>query len=209
MEKTGVIVVDVQGDFTTFKKGSLAVDQTGQDYIDKVKAAVKAFKEKGVNIFATQDWHPETHISFFTNTAGKQPFDTIEVDGRTQILWPPHCVQGTKNAELLLNKAFFTKIIQKGCHPEYDSYSGFQDDGGIQTQLDKVLKSHGITSLIVFGLATDFCVKATAMDARANGYQTTVIKGLCKGVAQESTSQALEEMKKAGVDILAEFEFSA
>jgi nicotinamidase/pyrazinamidase len=197
----GVIVVDIQGDFTTMKKGSLAVKGTDKDFIDKVRKATDALKKKGYLIFATQDWHPKDHISFYTNHKGKKPFEVIKINGRTQVLWPPHCVQGTDNAKLLLDKGLFVAVVKKGQDKNFDSYSGFKDDGGAKTGMDKILKKNGIKKLIIYGIATDYCVKATAVDAADAGYKVTVIEGLCKGVAPKTTAQALKEMKAKGIAI--------
>lgn len=200
--KTGVIVVDVQGDFTLIKKGSLAVPGTKQAYIDKVLTATKQFKIKGYKIFATQDYHPADHISFFTSHEKKAVYETIEIKGRTQILWPPHCVKETPNAGILINNNLFDAIVQKGMDPKYDSYSGFFDDNGAKTGLDDILRSHKITTLVVYGLATDYCVKATAMDAVKSGYEVILIKDLCKGVAEDTTRDALKEMESHGIKII-------
>ncbi len=202
----GVIVVDVQGDFTTAKKGSLAVPGTDDGFIAKVQEATEALKKKGLPIFATQDWHPKDHISFCTNHSGKKPFDTIQVSGKTQVLWPPHCVQGTENANILLDKNLFVAVVQKGKDKRFDCYSGFVDDGGTKTELDAILKKNNIKEVIVYGIATDYCVKATAIDAANAGYKVTVIEGLCKGVAPDTTKKALEEMKAKGITIKDELE---
>jgi nicotinamidase/pyrazinamidase len=197
--KIGVIVVDLQGDFTTLKKGSLAVEGTDQCYLDKVAAATKALRKKGYPIFATQDWHPADHVSFYTSHKGKKAFDVIDVAGKKQVLWPPHCVQKTKNAKLLLDNKMFVAVVQKGKDQKHDSYSGFQDDGGAQTEMNQLLKKNDIQEIIVYGLATDYCVKATALDAAKVGYKVTVIEGLSRGVAPDTTAKALEEMKQMGV----------
>jgi len=204
--KTGVIVVDIQGDFTTWKQGSLAVPGTDAAFIKKVEEATKRLAEAGFPIFATQDWHPADHISFYTNHPGKKPFEAIQIDGRTQVLWPPHCVQGTENARILLNPRYFLAVVRKGQNPRFDSYSGFQDDGGQKTEMDSLLRQHGIRKVIVYGIATDYCVKATALDALANGYQVVVIEGLCKGVAPETSTKALEEMKQKGAIVMKELD---
>ena len=201
-----VIVVDVQGDFTTAKKGSLAVPGTDDAFIAKVQKATEALKKKGLPVFATQDWHPKDHISFHTNHEGKKPFDTIQVSGKTQVLWPPHCVQGTENANVLLDKNLFVAVVQKGKDKKFDSYSGFQDDGGAKTELNDLLKKSNIKEVIVYGIATDYCVKATAIDAADAWYKVTVIEGLCKGVAPETTTKALEEMKAKGITVKKELE---
>ena len=199
--KIGVIVVDIQGDFTTWKKGSLAVEGTDKAFIDKVKRATSGLSKKGYVMFATQDWHPKDHISFFTNHPGKKAFEAIQIDGRTQVLWPPHCVQNTENAKVLVDNKLFKAIVKKGKDKRFDSYSGFKDDGGAKTAMDDLLKKRDIKELIVYGIATDYCVKATAMDAVNAGYNVTVIEGLCKGVAPDTTAKALQEMKDKGIKI--------
>ena len=205
-EKVGVIVVDMQGDFTTWKNGSLAANGTDQVFVEKVEKATRMLKKRGYPIFATQDWHPVEHASFYLNHAGKEPFETIQLDGRTQILWPPHCVQETENAKILLNQNLFVTIVQKGKDKRYDSYSGFQDDGGNKTEMDQILKKNGIKALIVYGIATDYCVKATAIDAADAGYKVTVVEGLSKGVAPDTTARALEEMKANGITVVKELD---
>ena len=197
----GVIVVDMQGDFTTWKNGSLAVADTDQAFVEKVQKATVALSNRGYPIFGTQDWHPARHVSFFTNHENKKPFEAIKIEDRTQVLWPPHCVQGTENARVLVDNNLFLAIVKKGKDIRYDSYSGFQDDGGARTEMDRILKRNGIEELIVYGIATDYCVKATAMDAVAAGYKVTVIEGLSKGVAPDTTAKALEEMAAAGIEI--------
>lgn len=199
--KLGVIVVDLQGDFTTLKKGSLAVEGTDQAYVDQVRQATESLRKKGYPIYATQDWHPADHVSFYTNHPGKKAFDVIDVAGKKQVLWPPHCIQKTENAAVLLDSKMFAGIVKKGKHQKYDSYSGFQDDGGARTELNQLLKKAGIKEVIIYGLATDYCVKATALDAVRAGYKVTVIEGLSKGVAPDSTLKALEEMTQKGVTI--------
>lgn len=200
-QNVGVIVVDVQGDFTTWKNGSLAVPGTDKAFVDKVQAATESLKKKGHPVFATQDWHPKDHVSFCTNHEGKKPFETISIDGKTQVLWPAHCVQDSENAGCLLDKSLFLAVVQKGRDKKFDSYSGFQDDGGTKTGLDDLLKKNAIKELIVYGIATDYCVKATAIDAANAGYKVTVIEDLCRGVAPESTTVALKEMADKGVVI--------
>jgi nicotinamidase/pyrazinamidase len=205
-QQSGVIVVDMQGDFTTYKNGSLAVNGSDKAFVDKVQKATQELSAKGYMIFGTQDWHPENHISFYSNHAGKKPFEAIQIEGRTQVLWPPHCVQGTENARVLIDNNLFLAIVKKGQDKKYDSYSGFQDDGGAKTEMNEILHKNGIKELIVYGIATDYCVKATAIDAVDAGYKVTVIEGLSKGVAPETTAKALEEMKAKGITIKAELD---
>jgi nicotinamidase/pyrazinamidase len=197
--KVAVVVVDVQGDFTTYHKGSLAVKGTDKAYLDAVVKATVALKKAGLPIYATQDWHPKNHMSFASNHPGKKPFQAIKLaDGRTQVLWPNHCVQGTPGAKVLLKKALFVKIVRKGMNPKYDSYSGFKDDGGAKTVLEKTLKAAGVKTLIVYGIATDYCVKATVMDGLAAGFKVVVVQDLCRGVAPKTSQAAWQAMKKAG-----------
>jgi nicotinamidase/pyrazinamidase len=195
-------VTDIQGDFTELKHGSLAVKGTDQRFIDKVLAATNRLKEKGVAIFATQDWHPSNHISFFTTYPGKKAFEVISRNGKAQVLWPPHCVQGSEGAKILLDEKLFDAIVRKGTQIEFESYSGFQDDGGNKTTLHSTLQAWGIERLIIYGIATDYCVRASALDAVALGYQVVMVKGLSRGVAPETTNHALEEMKQRGVMVL-------
>jgi nicotinamidase/pyrazinamidase len=205
-QKIGVIVVDLQGDFTTYKNGSLAVEGTDEAFVNKVQKVTQELSAKGYPIFGTQDWHPGDHISFFSNHSGKKPFEAIQIEGRTQVLWPPHCVQETENARVLVDNNLFLAIVKKGKDKKFDSYSGFQDDGGAKTEMNRILQKNGIKELIVYGIATDYCVKATAIDAVAAGYKVTVIEGLSKGVAPDTTAKALEEMKAKGIIIKADLE---
>jgi nicotinamidase/pyrazinamidase len=200
--KIGVIVVDIQGDFTKLKDGSLAVDGTDEAYVKTVEENTKGLKETGFPIYATQDWHPANHVSFFNNHSGKKAFDVIRVHEKDQVLWPPHCLQNTPGAEILLDWKLFKAVVKKGTDPEYDSYSGFRDDGGKKTEMDRLLKKDGIRKLIVYGIATDYCVRATALDGAAAGYQVVLIKTLCRGVAPDTSQKALEEMKAKGIVVL-------
>jgi nicotinamidase/pyrazinamidase len=204
--KIGVIVVDVQGDFTTWKEGSLAVNGTDRAFVEKVRKATETLSREGYLIFGTQDWHPANHISFYTNHPGKKVFEVIKIGERTQVLWPPHCVQGTENARVLVDNNLFMAIVKKGTDPKYDSYSGFQDDGGAKTEMDQILKRNGIQKLVIYGIATDYCVQATAIDAADAGYEVAVIEGLCKGVAPESSAKALKEMEAKGIAVLKELD---
>ncbi|MBM4340928.1 MAG: isochorismatase family protein [Deltaproteobacteria bacterium] len=200
--KIGVIVVDVQGDFTTFKNGSLAVEGTDEAYLKAVEENTKKLKAAGFPIYATQDWHPRNHISFFTNHSGKKAFDVIKLNNRDQVLWPPHCVQETSGAEILLDKRLFNAVVKKGMDSKFDSYSGFQDDGGKITEMDRSLKKDRIKRVVIYGIATDYCVRATALDAVATGYQVIMIKNLSRGVAPDTSRKAIEEMRAKGVVIL-------
>jgi nicotinamidase/pyrazinamidase len=201
-DRTAVIVVDVQGDFTQLRQGSLAVDGTDQAYLDEVTAETRRLKALGLPVFATQDWHPSDHISFFTNHQGKSAFDTLDLGDREQILWPPHCVQNSRNAEILVDNGLFEAVVKKGMDPEYDSYSGFFDDGGRSTGLDTLLRNRGIQRLIIYGLTTDYCARFTALDARSLGFEVDLVPALCRGVAEETTRAALDEMAAVRVGFI-------
>jgi len=198
----GVIVVDVQGDFTTWKKGSLAVNGTDETFVKKIEETTKALGQEGFLVFGTQDWHPGDHISFFTNHEGKKPYEVIQIEGRTQVLWPPHCIKGTQNARILVDNNLFLAVVKKGQDTRYDSYSGFQDDGGAKTEMSKILKRNMVRKVVVYGIATDYCVKATAVDAARAGFKVIVVEDLCRGVAPDTSVKALEEMKAEGITVL-------
>jgi nicotinamidase/pyrazinamidase len=198
-EKIGVNVVDIQGDFTQLKNGSLAVEGTDEAYIRAVEENTKKLKEAGFPIYATQDWHPANHASFFTNHKGKKAFDVIKLHGKDQVLWPPHCVQSTPGAEILLDKKLFKAVVRKGMDPQYDSYSGFQDDGGKKTNMENLLKQDKINKVVIYGIATDYCVRATSLDAIAAGYKVIVIKNLCRGITPDTSQKAIGEMKAKGI----------
>jgi len=200
--KTGVIVTDIQGDFTELMHGSLAVKGTDQGYVDRVLAATNRLKAKGFFIFATQDWHPKNHISFYTTHPGKKPFEVISRNGKKQVLWPPHCVQGSEGAKLLLDEKLFDATVHKGTQMEFESYSGFQDDEGNKTPLHRILQAWEIKRIIIYGLATDYCVRASSLDAVALGYQVVMVKDLSRGVAPETTKKAIEELQQAEVQLL-------
>ena len=201
-ESTGVIVVDVQADFTELKSGSLAVPGTDADYISAVQRSTQQFSQQGLRIYFTQDWHPPDHVSFFTNNPGTEPLQVKEIDGRPQVMWPPHCVQNTAGAEILITLDTSFQTVRKVMDPQYDSYFGFADDGGMKTELDSTLQKDGIKKVIIYGLATDYCVKATALDALDAGYEVDLILDLCHGVSPDTTAEAIEEMKAKGVTIV-------
>jgi nicotinamidase/pyrazinamidase len=195
---TAVIVVDVQHDFTEARNGALAVQGANDFYLQKVTEASNLFGEAGYFVVATQDYHPSQHISFAT-THNMEPFQTLVIQNRPQMLWPDHCVQMSEGSEILIPKEYLHYIQQKGMSPEVDSYSGFLDEGHTHTGLHDVLSSKGIQTLIVYGLATDYCVKATAIDGVILGYQVYVINNLSRGVAEESSASAKKELQDKGV----------
>jgi nicotinamidase/pyrazinamidase len=195
-----LLLVDIQNDFCA--GGALAVPDG-----DAVVPVANALGRRFERVVATQDWHPPTHLSFASNHVGKQPYELSELDGLPQVLWPPHCVQGTRGAEFhpALERSRIERVFQKGTDERIDSYSGFYDNGQRKaTGLGDYLKHAGVTDLIVLGLATDYCVKWTALDARRLGFGVRVVEDGCRGVAltRESVPNAFAEMIAAGVRIV-------
>ena len=201
-ENTAVIVVDLQADFTELKSGSLAVAGTDAQYLDAVEKATRVYQDQGMPVYFTQDWHPANHVSFYTNNPDTEPLQVIEIDGRPQVMWPPHCVQGTSGAEIVVTVGSAAKTVRKGTDTRFDSYSGFADDGGHKTELERILREDGIQKLIIYGLATDYCVKATVLDALEAGFQVELILELCRGVSPDTTETAIQEMEAQGATII-------
>ena len=193
---SALIVVDVQNGFTP--GGHLAVAHADQ-IIPKINQLATHFD----NIVLTQDWHPENHISFAENHAGKDPFDTVELNYGTQVLWPSHCVQGTHDADFHpdLNIPRAQLIIRKGFHSEIDSYSAFMEaDHQTSTGLAGYLKERGVDTVYIVGIATDFCVAWTAIDAAKKGFQSYVIADATKAIdLQGSLQHAWQDMLASGV----------
>ncbi|TMG77198.1 MAG: bifunctional nicotinamidase/pyrazinamidase [Betaproteobacteria bacterium] len=194
--KDALIVVDVQNDFCP--GGRLAV-QKGDEVVPVVNALAKHFE----NVVLTQDWHPPGHRSFATSHPGKKPFDTVKLPYGEQVLWPDHCVQGSDGAALHkdLSIAHAQLVVRKGWHREVDSYSAFLEaDRRTRTGLDGYLDERGIERVFVCGLATDFCVAWTALDARKLRFGALVVEDACRAIdMQGSLAAAWEKLKKAGV----------
>lgn len=199
---TAVLVVDIQADFTEFRDGSLAVPGTDKEYIDLVISRTQKYKNEGLPIVATRDYHPQDHISFFTSHPGKQPFEPVVLKDKEQVLWPPHCVQGTPGVEILLPADLITSIISKGHEVGQESYSGFRDDAGRETGLIDLLRVLGAKHLIIYGIATDYCVRDTTRHALEAGFTVSVIVGLSRGVSPDTTKAAIEEIKALGATII-------
>jgi nicotinamidase/pyrazinamidase len=196
-----VVVTDVQADFTEYGHGTLPVPRTGKDYVDEVVIRTRRYSEAGLTIVGIRDYHPADHISFFTNHPGHKALDVVRVDDREQVLWPPHCVQETRGAEILVPADLFAACVSKGTRRDFDSYSAFKDDGGHDTGLKKLLQEMGAKRLIIYGLATDYCVRATVLHALEEGFSATVVAGLSRGITPESTQAALDEMRSKGATI--------
>src|SRR5690606_27590143 len=194
--KSVLIVVDVPNCFVP--GGSLAV-KDGDQIVPLINRIAKTFR----NVVLTQDWHTPDHVSFASQHGGRKPFEAISLPYGEQILWPDHCVQGTEGAQLVkgLDIPHAQLIIRKGFHKDVDSYSAFTEaDGKTSTGLGGYLKQRGIQRVFVAGLATDFCVAWTAMDARKQEFETFVIEDACRGIdTQGSLAKSWEAMKAAGV----------
>lgn len=195
-----LILVDLQNDF--LPGGALGVPEG-----DQVIPVANRVQEYFDLVIATADWHPPGHGSFASAHPGREAGDVIELSGLSQVLWPDHCVQHSEGAEFppVLHTAKIAKVIHKGMDPGIDSYSGFFDNGRKNaTGLDEYLRERGIDTIYVMGLATDYCVKYTALDAVSLGYETWLIEDGCRGVevALGDIERALGEMAVAGVHVV-------
>ena len=192
-----LIVVDVQNDFCP--GGRLAV-QKGDEVVPVVNALAARFE----NVVLTQDWHPAGHASFATSHPGRKPFDSMKLAYGEQVLWPDHCVQGSEGAALHkeLSVPHAQLVVRKGFRKEVDSYSAFLEaDRKSRTGLEGYLKERGIRRVFVCGLATDFCVAWTALDARTLGFAALVVEDACRAIdMQGSLAAAWDKMTKAGVE---------
>ncbi|MCJ2072292.1 bifunctional nicotinamidase/pyrazinamidase [Methylobacterium sp. J-030] len=191
-----LLVIDVQVDFLTC--GALPVPQG-----DAVVGPINALQQKFRTVALTQDWHPADHVSFADNHVGRAPFETVALPYGAQVLWPRHCVQGSPGAGfapgLATDRA--SLVIRKGLDPRVDSYSAFLEaDRATRTGLAGALRERGITRLVLCGLATDFCVAWSALDARAAGFDTVVVADAVRGIDVDgSLAQAWARMEAAGV----------
>ncbi len=194
--RDALILVDIQNDF--LPGGALAVP-AGDAVIDVANRLIPRFDL----VVATQDWHPVDHHSFAESHVGKSPGEVVDLNGTSQTLWPMHCVQGTSGSDLAadLNSTEIDHIVLKGTDPAVDSYSGFFDnDRGHATGLETFLKEKGVTRVFVMGLATDYCVKFTVLDALSVGFETMVVTDGCRGVNLQPNDVdcARQEMHEAG-----------
>jgi nicotinamidase/pyrazinamidase len=197
-----LIIVDVQNDF--LPGGALAVPEG-----DRVIPVINQLSQDFELVFTTQDWHPANHCSFAASHPGKKIGDRILIDGQEQILWPVHCVQNTYGAELAaglhLKMISGGVRISKGTDERMDSYSGFFDNQRERaTGLEALLREHGADDLTIVGLATDYCVKATVLDARELGFAVTVDGNACRAVnlSPDDGANALGEMRAAGARVV-------
>ncbi|MGL5430800.1 MAG: bifunctional nicotinamidase/pyrazinamidase [Vibrio sp.] len=194
-----LLLVDIQNDFSP--SGALPVPDG-----DAVLSVVNRLIPKFSHVIATKDWHPVAHASF-ASVQGKMPGEVLELNGTLQVMWPDHCVQQTHGAEFIagLESQRITHTVLKGTHPDVDSYSGFFDNQRQHaTGLADYLHQHGITELYIAGLATDYCVKFTALDARSLGFNTWVIQDGCRGVELKpgDCAAAWQAMQSAGCQLI-------
>jgi len=199
MSKEALIVVDIQNDF--LPGGALAVNQ-GTEIIPFVNVLMDRFDL----VVATQDWHPADHGSFAANHEGKKVGELIDLNGLPQIMWPVHCVQGSKGATFAgsLNTSKFKKVFQKGTDAAIDSYSGLFDNGKRKsTGLGEYLKAEGVEKVTVVGLAADYCVKFTALDAKEFGFEVVLPVAGTRAVnlQPDDFKKALKELERAGVEV--------
>lgn len=203
-ENDAFLIIDMQYDF--LPGGALAVEG-GDEIIDGINKIGKIFQKKGASIIQTQDWHPQNDKSFASNHPGKEPGDEFQGDGIGPVLWPDHCVQGSKGAEFHkdIDKTLARAIIRKGMDPEVDSYSGFRDQlKKKETGLNGLLKGIDIKRIFISGLALDYCCYYTAIDGIDFGFEVFFIVDLTRGIddPEGSISRALEDMKNKGVKFL-------
>lgn len=195
-----LVIIDVQNDF--LPGGALAVSG-GDEIVPIVNALMSEFEL----VVATQDWHPLGHGSFAANHPGRAPFEQGELDGLPQTLWPIHCVQNTGGALFApgLDTRRIARVFPKGMNSLVDSYSGFFDNGHRgSTGLADWLRSRGVTEISVCGLATDYCVKFTVLDALREGFGVTLLAGACRGVnlTPGDVARAIDEMRSAGAVVV-------
>lgn len=198
--KEALILVDLQYDF--MPGGALPIAEG-----HKVVPVANRIQRHFGLVVATQDWHPANHGSFASQHPGKKPGDVIDLNGLPQVLWPDHCVQGSRGAEFHddLDRSRIAEVFQKGVDPQIDSYSGFYDNAHRRsTGLTEYLRSEGVTDVTIAGLATDYCVKYSVLDALHFGFKATVVEDGCRGVNLEpgDSAAALDEMRAAGAQVI-------
>jgi nicotinamidase/pyrazinamidase len=198
-ERDVLIVTDPQRDFCP--GGALPVPEG-----DRIMPAINRLARRFAHVVITQDWHPPGHMSFASAHPGKQPFETIEVEYGPQTLWPDHCVQNTPGAAFhaALDVPHAELVIRKGYHPGIDSYSAFREnDRKTPTGLAGYLRERGFTRVTLCGLATDYCVYFSAMDAREAGFDTALVLEASRGIDLDgSLSRAFASMRAAGIELI-------
>jgi nicotinamidase/pyrazinamidase len=201
-----LVVIDTQNDFCP--GGALAVPQG-----DAVVAVINRLVPRFARVLLTQDWHPRGHVSFASSHPGRRPFDTIQVSYGEQVLWPDHCIPGTAGAEFhpALDTERAQLIVRKGTNPMIDSYSAlYENDHRTSTGLAGYLRERGVRRLFLAGLATDFCVQYSALDARKEGFEVFVLDDAVRGIdLQGSLEKAWGRMSEVGVRRVRESDLAA
>ena len=197
--KTALLVIDLQNDFCP--AGALEV-AGGNEIVSDINQEMKKYD----CVVLTQDWHPKGHSSFAISHEGKNPLDVVKMPYGDQVLWPEHCIQGSKGAEFhfKLDTDRASAVIRKGSNPLIDSYSAFfENDRRTATGLDGYFKTLGIEKIYLVGLATDFCVNYSAQDAAKLGYKVAVFEGMCRAIdLNGSLELARTEMRDCGVELI-------
>ncbi|SER52056.1 nicotinamidase/pyrazinamidase [Faunimonas pinastri] len=191
-----LVVIDVQNDFCN--GGALAVPD-GDAVVPVINALMPRFR----TVVLTQDWHPASHGSFASSHEGRQPFDMVEMFYGDQVLWPDHCVQGTRGADFHpdLETVPATLIVRKGLNERVDSYSAFQEnDRATSTGLAGYLRGRGVERVFLAGLALDYCVRYSALDARLQAFEAVVVENACRGIGD--LQETRESFAKAGVELV-------
>jgi len=194
-----LIVVDVQNDF--LPGGALVVPRANE-IIPVLHRIIPAFK----NVIFTMDSHPKNHKSFASQNPGKWPFKMGQINGRPQMMWPDHCIINSKGwlveptlGAHAVQAGVAVDVVMKGTNPDFDSYSGFKDDGGAETTLLQTLNRWEVRRIFVCGLATDYCVKATALDGIDAGFQVSVVVAACRGL--DGVEDAYIQMAERGIQL--------
>lgn len=193
-----LVLIDIQNDFLV--GGTLEVPN-GNEIIDDVNSIIKNY----AIVVATKDWHPKNHISFASNHKNKNEGEVISVNNQDQVLWPDHCIENSYGSDFPeeLNTSSINKIFYKGVDPVIDSYSGFYDNGKIRsTGLSYFLKKENIKEVDIVGLATDYCIKYTAIDSYNDGFKTNVIESCIRGISKKTINLAIKEMKEIGINFI-------
>ncbi len=199
-KKSALLIIDMQYDF--MEGGSLEV-KDANSIVNTINQLAQ--KDWGL-VVASKDWHPQNHISFASNNEGSQVFETITLlDSTQQVMWPDHCVQGTHGSDIHkdVDATRINHIVLKGQNPQVDSYSAFFDNNHLQkTDMDKILKEHGINTIYVVGLARDYCVRWTALDGQQLGYKTYFVWDATKPVDPSTNDAIAKELKDNKVEVI-------
>lgn len=196
-----LLIIDIQYDF--LPGGALAVPHG-----DEIIAEINEYMYRFPLVVATQDWHPKDHLSFASMHSGRHPLELIDMNGMAQVLWPDHCIQGSHGALFpeTLTQGPVEAVFRKGLEPGIDSYSGFYDNGHKKsTGLAAYLKGKGVTELVLVGLAGDYCVNYTAIDALQEGFETSLILSGIRSISESDFAACIGFLKIAGAKVFTDF----